>query len=142
MKNIVYLIVSTGVILGIITVVIGLYRNNMEVTKSVSHYTNAMQDFDSKMMLKQGKITGGDIISEVEFFRDEARVFEIKFSASKTIKIENDENRDSKIGEALKYIMEKTYTDSATGEEKTFLLAEFKRTPDSSDMPSEVVFEK
>ncbi|HAN09028.1 MAG TPA: hypothetical protein DCP90_00260 [Clostridiales bacterium] len=67
MKNIVYIIISSAVILGILGVIINLYKTNYEILHAVTTGTDKMGNVNADGMTVAKTYTGSDVISFLRY---------------------------------------------------------------------------
>lgn len=104
MKNLVYLVVSSAVVLGILIIVINLYKNDENIIHGVTTQTDIMKNVNADGMIEQANYTGADIISIIRYEEIEHRVIEIEFVGTEIAVINDNVNRGNEIDAAITII--------------------------------------
>lgn len=104
MKNIVYLMISSFIILIIVSMVVNLYKTNIKVSTQITRGTNNMSEVTSDDMLEAKEYIGSDVVSHLEYYRDLKEVsICVDMKNGKVFNISGS-NRESKIDQAVSYI--------------------------------------
>lgn len=104
MKNIVYIMISTIIVLSIVQIVISLFKGDYKLIQQVSGVNDETKNVSSDNMLHHGEVYDGTDILELIRYNEQTNVIiEVKFQGSNKAKIDN-VNRDDDIVNAINKI--------------------------------------